>query len=45
MEHALLSDERVLKEIQSTLERDQGHCGNWPFLASGLQPQQWGGCS
>lgn len=45
MERALLSDERVLKEIQSTLERDQGHCGNWPFLATGLQPQQWGGYS
>ncbi|XP_062936615.1 LLGL scribble cell polarity complex component 2 isoform X4 [Cynocephalus volans] len=29
MEHALLSDERVLKEIQSTLEGDRGSYGNW----------------
>ncbi|KAM5151012.1 LLGL scribble cell polarity complex component 2 isoform 2-T3 [Callospermophilus lateralis] len=29
MEHALLNDERVLKEIQSTLEGDRGSCGNW----------------
>ncbi|KAF3817257.1 hypothetical protein GH733_011657, partial [Mirounga leonina] len=29
MEHALLNDERVLKEIQSTLEGDRGSYGNW----------------
>ncbi|XP_055994026.1 LLGL scribble cell polarity complex component 2 [Sorex fumeus] len=29
MECALLSDERVLKEIQSTLEGDRGSCGDW----------------
>nr|XP_012309140.2 lethal(2) giant larvae protein homolog 2 isoform X2 [Aotus nancymaae] len=29
MERALLSDERVLKEIQSTLEGDRGSCSNW----------------
>ncbi|XP_042521369.1 LLGL scribble cell polarity complex component 2 isoform X3 [Dipodomys spectabilis] len=29
MEHALLNDERVLKEIQSTLEGGRGSCGNW----------------
>ncbi|XP_032473203.1 LLGL scribble cell polarity complex component 2 isoform X1 [Phocoena sinus] len=29
MEHALLNDERVLKEIQSTLEGDRGSCGDW----------------
>lgn len=29
MEHALLSDAWVLKEVQSTLEGDQGSCGNW----------------
>lgn len=29
MEHALLSDTWVLKEVQSTLEGDQGSCGNW----------------
>ncbi|XP_045428153.1 LLGL scribble cell polarity complex component 2 isoform X7 [Pipistrellus kuhlii] len=29
MAHALLSDERVLKEIQSTLEGDRGSYGDW----------------
>ncbi|XP_059005759.1 LLGL scribble cell polarity complex component 2 isoform X3 [Mustela lutreola] len=29
MEHALLNDERVLKEIQSTLEGDRGSYGDW----------------
>nr|XP_058140709.1 LLGL scribble cell polarity complex component 2 isoform X1 [Dasypus novemcinctus] len=29
MEHALLNDEKVLKEIQSTLEGGQGSCGDW----------------
>uniref|UniRef100_A0A8C2N7W0 LLGL scribble cell polarity complex component 2 n=1 Tax=Cricetulus griseus TaxID=10029 RepID=A0A8C2N7W0_CRIGR len=29
MEHALLNDEWVLKEIQSTLEGDRGSYGNW----------------
>ncbi|KAB0400691.1 hypothetical protein E2I00_008317, partial [Balaenoptera physalus] len=29
MEHALLNDESVLKEIQSTLEGGRGSCGDW----------------
>ncbi|XP_012861729.1 LLGL scribble cell polarity complex component 2 isoform X1 [Echinops telfairi] len=29
MQHALLNDERVLKEVQSTLEGDRGSCGDW----------------
>ncbi|XP_069396231.1 LLGL scribble cell polarity complex component 2 isoform X2 [Delphinus delphis] len=47
MEHALLNDERVLKEIQSTLEGDRGSCGDWrsPRVAVGYSLSNGGGCS
>ncbi|XP_068386140.1 LLGL scribble cell polarity complex component 2 isoform X2 [Eschrichtius robustus] len=47
MEHALLNDESVLKEIQSTLEGGRGSCGDWRSqrVAVGYGLSNGGGCS